>query len=91
VLSRRFHAFLGQKGAYTRKVGLDRETNKALLLKHIRENVKEGSRMEELGQVLPSLTRHQIVRLLRALREAGEIRVEGTTRQARWYPTGGSR
>ena len=30
VLSRRFYTFVGRKGVYTRKRGLDRETNKAL-------------------------------------------------------------
>jgi ATP-dependent DNA helicase RecG len=33
ILSRSLYAFLGQKGTYTRKRGLDRETNKSLLLK----------------------------------------------------------
>jgi len=41
-----------EKGTYTRKKGLDRETNKALLLKHIKENTKNGSRLKELMQVL---------------------------------------
>src|SRR5262249_20748613 len=35
MLSRRFYDFIGQRGAYTRRRGLDRETNKALLEKHI--------------------------------------------------------
>src|SRR5690606_13133174 len=35
MLSRRFYEFAGKKGAYTRRKGLDREHNLALLLKHI--------------------------------------------------------
>ncbi|MGD8240947.1 MAG: putative DNA binding domain-containing protein, partial [Armatimonadota bacterium] len=56
VLSRRYYEFIGRKGEYTRRRGLDRETNKELLLKHIRDNAARGSRLSELRQVLPSLT-----------------------------------
>ena len=35
ILSRKFYAFLGEKGVHTRKKGLDRETEKELLLRHI--------------------------------------------------------
>ena len=38
ILSRSLYSFLGEKGVYTRKRGLDRETNRALLLKHIKDN-----------------------------------------------------
>jgi hypothetical protein len=34
---------LGQKGAYTRAVGPERETNKALLLKHVNAYSKVGA------------------------------------------------
>jgi len=60
LLSRRFYRHLGKAGVYTRKRGLDRETNKALLVKHIEDNQAGGSRMEELRQVLPALARSQI-------------------------------
>lgn len=86
VLSRRLYAFLGKKGEYTRKVGLDKGQNKALLLKHIRDNRAEGSRMAEFMEVLPSLTRHQIGRLLKELREGGEAHYSGKKRATRWYP-----
>jgi ATP-dependent DNA helicase RecG len=43
LLSRRFYRYLGKAGVYTRKHGLDRETNKALLLRHIQDNKKVGS------------------------------------------------
>jgi len=86
TLSRRFYTFLGKKGEYTRRVGLDREQNKALLLKHVRDNPDEGCRMDELMQVLPALSRHQIRRLLVALREEGEVHSQGKAAGARWYP-----
>lgn len=86
ILGRRFYAAIGKKGTYTRKRGLDRATNKELLLKHIRDNEKTGSRLEELLQVLPSLSRHQVQAMIRQLKQENRVRVEGMTRAARWYP-----
>ena len=86
ILSRRFYAFVGQKGVYTRKRGLDRETNKQLLLKHIRDNKKTGSKFEELQQVLPTLTRRQIQKLLEELKKEEQIHVQGRTKAALWFP-----
>lgn len=86
LLSRRFFRHLGKAGVYTRRRGLDRDTNKALLLKHIEDNRAEGARMEELRQVLPALSRSQIQVLLREMVRAGAVHVHGATRAARWYP-----
>ena len=86
ILGRRYYKMTGQKGVYTRRKGLDRETNKALLLKHIQENRDSGSRLKDLMQVLPSLSRSQIQALLRELRSEGKIDNTGTTRGALWYP-----
>jgi len=87
MLSRRFYSFLGQKGVYTRRRGLDQETNKALLLKHIRDNAREGSQLDELMQVLPSLSRSQVQYLLKELKTSDLIYFSGQTKAARWYPT----
>lgn len=84
LLSRSFHASLGKKGAYTRKRGLDHETNKALLEKHLRENPK-GAPLSELCQVLPSLSESAIQRLLGELREEGRASLRGNRRWARWF------
>jgi ATP-dependent DNA helicase RecG len=86
MLSRALYAFLGQGGVYTRQRGLDRETNKALLLKHIQDNAQEGSQLQELRQVLPALSRTQVQVLLRELLAEGHIRLVGYTSAARWYP-----
>lgn len=86
VLSRRFYSMTGKKGVYTRKKGLDRDTNKQLLLKHIRENAHDGVKMEELRQILPSYSLSQIQVLLRELKGTGEINCSGRTNSARWYP-----
>jgi ATP-dependent DNA helicase RecG len=85
VLSRRFHAFLGKRGVYTRHRGLDRETNKALLLKHINENQADGSVFYDLQQVLPSLSRSQIQKLLQELKTEQKVSVVGTRKAGRWY------
>ena len=89
MLSRQFYRYIGKAGTYTRKRGLDRETNKELLLKHIRDNRKEGSQLKELVQVLPSLSYVQVQKLLQELRIKGQIHNVGNTSAARWY-LGGS-
>jgi ATP-dependent DNA helicase RecG len=87
LLSRRFYRFLGKPGVYTRRRGLDRETNKMLLLKHIQDSASTGATFSELQEVLPGLSRYQVQTLLRELKRKGQIRVEGTTKGARWFPT----
>ena len=86
ILSRRYYKTVGETGAYTRKKGLDRDTNKALLLKHIKENADTGSRLKELLQVLPTLSKPQVQTLLRELKFDGAIYNVGTTRAALWHP-----
>ena len=85
LLSRQFYRHIGKAGVYTRKRGLDRETNKELLLKHIQDNQKEGSQLRELRQVLPALSRDQVQNLLRGLKSEGRIYKVGATKGARWY------
>lgn len=89
ILARGLYAALGGKGVYTRQKGLDRETNKALLLKHVQDNAASGATMEEFRQVLPALSRSQIQVLLRERRAKGLIRSVGITKAARWYPDAG--
>jgi len=86
MLSRKFYEFVDRKGVYTRKRGLDRETNKQLLLKHIKENRDSGSRLKELMQVLPALTNDQVKKLIAELKKEGKIYKIGATRAALWYP-----
>lgn len=87
ILSRRFYAAILKKGVYTRKKGLDRETNKALLLKHIINNAKEGSPLAELRQFLPSLSHSMVQWMLRELKDEGLVRLVGRTKASRWYPS----
>lgn len=85
VLARSLYAATGKTGVHTRHVGLDRDTNKELLLKHIRQNNEVGTPFKELQQVLPGLDRNQIRVLMRELRESGKVFCEGTTSAARWF------
>ncbi len=82
-LSRGFYSFIGSKGTYTRKRGLDRETNKELLLRHLKDNRTEGSQFQELWQVLPALTRHELQNLLRELKAEGRAYSVGRTSGSR--------
>jgi ATP-dependent DNA helicase RecG len=86
ILSRGLYAFMGKGGIYTRQRGLDRETNKTLLLRHIEENTVTGSGLPELQQVLPALSRFQVQKLIQELRAEGRIRLwpPATRRGARW-------
>ena len=89
ILSHNYYEFIDKKGVYTRKRGLDRETNKQLLLKHIKDNKKQGSRLQELRDVLPSLTPSQVQKLLSEMKKKKIIHVIGKTRGALWYPSSG--
>lgn len=85
VVSRQFYEFIGKRGVYTRKKGLDKETNKSLILKHLQDCGSEGCKFEELKQVLPMLCRFQIHGLLKELKAERKIRVEGRTRAGKWF------
>ncbi|MDR3620868.1 MAG: ATP-binding protein, partial [Paludisphaera borealis] len=86
MLSRRYYEFVGQKGTYTRKRGLDREHNLALLLKHIQENQATGCKLDELCQVIPSLPDTHIRSLLKTLKRRNLAHSVGMTRAGAWYP-----
>lgn len=86
LLSRRFYRFLERPAVYTRRRGLDRETNKALLLKHTQDSGGVGATFGELQEVLPGLSRNQVQTLLRELKREGRIRVDGATNGGRWFP-----
>ena len=85
VLARSLYAATGKTGVHTRHVGLDRDTNKELLLKHIRQNNEVGTPFKELQQVLPGLNRNQIQDLMKELKKDGKVFCEGKTSAARWF------
>jgi ATP-dependent DNA helicase RecG len=85
VLARGLYEAAGKTGVHTRIVGLDRETNKQLLLKHIRKSKENGAPLKELCQVLPGLSTRQIQLLLKELREEGLVEPKGKGNSAAWY------
>ena len=85
VLARGLYQSTGKPGVHTRIVGLDRNTNKELLLKHIRDNGDKGTPFKEFEQVLPSHSRNQIKVLIRELQQSGLIYSVGKTSAARWF------
>lgn len=87
ILSEALYAALGTKGTHTRKAGLDRETNKALLLKHLSKQKQAGAALAELRQVLPSIPARSVQGLLQELRDEGTAALIGQKRWARWKLT----
>jgi ATP-dependent DNA helicase RecG len=86
LLSQRFYSEIGRAGAYTREKGLDRQTNLALLLRHVEENAVSGARLQDLLDVLRHLSRDEVQGLLRELKDAGRVHVRGATKAGRWFP-----
>ena len=84
ILSQHLYAALGAKGVYTRKKGLDRETNKALLEQHLRAQGESGAPLSELRQVLPSESEASIQKLLEEMKLENRITLKGQRRWARW-------
>ncbi|MFP3153620.1 transcriptional regulator [Lachnospiraceae bacterium ZAX-1] len=93
VLARSLYEATGKSGVHTRITGLDRDTNKELILKHIRKNGDKGTPLKELQQVLPSHSHNQLQVLMRELRKDGRIYCEGKTNAAKWFlqASGGQR
>lgn len=82
ILSKKFYTFLGEKGTYTRKRGLDTETKKTLLLKHLEHHLQ--GRFSEFKDVIPGLTDDQLKGLLKSLRKENKIKFIGAHRNGYW-------
>jgi ATP-dependent DNA helicase RecG len=82
ILSKKFYDFSGRKGAYTRKRGLDRETNKELIIRHLKHHHR--GTILEFEEVLPSLTRYQIHSLLKELRTERRVQHVGPKKGGHW-------
>ena len=85
VLARGLYEAAGKSGVHTRLIGLDRETNKELLLKHIRTKGDKGAPLKELQQVLPGHSPRQIQLLLDELRSDGKVEPKGKGKGAAWH------
>jgi ATP-dependent DNA helicase RecG len=85
LLSQRFHRHLGKAGVYTSKRGLDHDTNKALLEKHLLNQRDVGAPLADLQQVLPAQPERAIQLLLQEMRKEGRVELRGQRRWARWF------
>ena len=85
MLARRFYLLAQRPGEYTRRRGLGREAQKAILVQHVQGRGAHGAAFEELAQVLPAASRNELKVLLRSLRDAGRIHVRGSRRTALWH------
>ena len=85
VLARSFYEITGRPGTHTRLVGLDKETNKELILSHIRKCGKDGASLKEFHHVLPNLSRGQIQYIVRELKNEKRIFSVGNTSSSRWF------
>jgi len=83
-LSRELYEVMGTPGVHTRQQGLDHETNKELLIKHLKSCGQTGSKMSELEQVLPAQSRRSILRMLNELRSENRILKHGSGGFSRW-------
>ena len=86
-LSRALYEVMGIPGIHTRQQGLDYETNKALLLKHLDSSGESGSKMADLQQVLPAQSRASILRMLKDLQDAHppQAQLRGRSSAQRWF------
>jgi ATP-dependent DNA helicase RecG len=82
MLCKKYYVALDRKGEYTRTKGLDRDTYKALLVKHI-ENYGKGC-MKEFIEVLPNLKRTVIYNLVRELSKTDDIEFVGQKKNGFW-------
>jgi ATP-dependent DNA helicase RecG len=88
LLSRRFYWFRGKPGIHTRRRVLDRQTNKALLFRHLQHAFPNECAKAEIEQVVPNLSRSVIKRLLSELPNEGTAILNGTRCWARYFAAG---
>lgn len=78
ILSKKYYSYADQKGEYTRRKGLDKNTNKELIIKHL-EHYKKGY-MADFLEVLKDIPRATINRYLSELKNEGRIDLVGNPR-----------
>ncbi|NCC83148.1 MAG: transcriptional regulator [Clostridia bacterium] len=85
LLARQLYKSVGKSGIHTRLTGLDRNSNKELILKHLKANKQMGAPLKEISDVLPGHNRGQLQVLLRELRNEGRVYCHGKTAAAKWF------
>lgn len=85
LVSRQYYKAIGKGGTFTRLKGLDSNTNKELLKRHMKDMGNPGLKLRDFQQVLPSLGIRNIQWLLNELRASDKVFVSGRTSAARWF------
>ena len=75
ILSKRYYAAIDRKGVYTRRRGLDKETNKKLIIRHL-EHYKKGY-IKEFLDVLKDVPKSTVNSYLSELRKEDVIELVG--------------
>ena len=86
ILAKRYCEHTGDAASYTRKRGLDREHNLALLEKHLHDHADRGCKLEELSQVVPRVPETTIRSLMATLRKRKKAHLQGEKRGGKWFP-----
>lgn len=82
ILSKEYYKKMDKKGEYTRRKGLDKETNKELILSHLRRWGK-GYMKEFLEALRYAVPKYTINNYLSELKEEGKIELVGNPRIVR--------
>ena len=75
ILSRKYYEHTGRKGEYTRRRGLDKGTNKQLLIKHL-EHHRKGY-IEDFVEALKDVPKYTVNRYLKELKDEETIELIG--------------
>ena len=80
-----FHQIVGKPVIHVQHGRVDRDADKKLILRHIKNNDISGTSLKELQKALPNYSRSQLQFLLRELRKENQICMEGNTSAAKWF------
>ena len=86
ILARRLYEPESEPAVVLRQRQAARAQHKKVLREHIEQHKSDGSPLQDLARIMPALTKDQVKALLKELRSEGAIRVEGGSKNARWYP-----
>ncbi|MBI5787296.1 MAG: putative DNA binding domain-containing protein [Candidatus Schekmanbacteria bacterium] len=82
LLSKKYYSYVNKGGEYTRKRGLDKDTNKMLIIEHLKHFTK--GKITDFEAVFPGMKRQQIHRLLHSLKKEGKIEFRGSQKSGFW-------
>ena len=86
VITPQFYDYSDKRLSESFKQAIERAQQKVTLFKRIVENEIVGTKLAELMELLPSLTRRQVQGLLQEMRDEKQIHIEGQNRAGRWFP-----